>query len=161
MGKKQKNKNWLDILKCRAPSYFHHAVLYFLPEATDSIDAFQIAQILKHSLSLILTRFYPFAGIIADSFSINCNDDGVPFVVAKVKDGTTLSTFLKAWAATTAGRFNEAVCPNYIAQSLFPRSYKISMKCRAGSTFQMSSTQPCSYTTGFPNRSLISFPGVA
>ncbi|KAL2470087.1 HXXXD-type acyl-transferase family protein [Abeliophyllum distichum] len=37
--------------------------------------------------------------------------------------GLTLSTFLKAWAATTAGRFNEAVCPNCIAQS---RSDKIS-----------------------------------
>ncbi|KAL2470090.1 HXXXD-type acyl-transferase family protein [Abeliophyllum distichum] len=168
------------------PSYFHPAVLYFLPEATDSIDASQRTQILKHSLSLILTRFYPFAGIIADSFSINCNDDGVPFVVAKVKgqlsdflkipdlhlvqnflpnelswilpgsnvsmiqvnyfdcggmiigvivshgvaDGTTLSTFLKAWAATTAGRFDEAGCPNYIAQSLFPRSDKISTDSR-------------------------------
>ncbi|CAI9776360.1 unnamed protein product [Fraxinus pennsylvanica] len=79
------------------PPLFHPIVIYFLPEASDFNDASRLlssrTQILKKSLSLILTGFYPFAGIIRDSFSIDCNDGGVPFVVAKVK--SQLSDFLK------------------------------------------------------------------
>ncbi|KAJ4723778.1 vinorine synthase-like [Melia azedarach] len=41
-------------------------------------------QILKQSLSETLSRFYPFAGKIKDSYSVDCNDEGVYFVEAKV-----------------------------------------------------------------------------
>ncbi|OWM76175.1 hypothetical protein CDL15_Pgr009821 [Punica granatum] len=39
---------------------------------------------LKSSLSDALTRFYPLAGRIKDNSWINCSDDGVPYVEAKV-----------------------------------------------------------------------------
>ncbi|XP_073036611.1 epi-neemfruitin B 7-O-acetyltransferse L7AT-like [Primulina eburnea] len=65
------------------PSTFFPAVLYFLPES-DS-DTSQKIHILKESLSLNLTRFYPFAGIINDDLSVRCNDEGIPFFVAKVR----------------------------------------------------------------------------
>lgn len=50
--------------------------------------------ILKQSLSQTLTRFYPFAGRIKDSFSIDCNDQGALLVVAKF-NSLSLSDFLK------------------------------------------------------------------
>lgn len=57
-------------------------VLYFpKPESTDSIA--EITEKLKHSLSSTLSHFYPLAGRIKDSFSIDCNDEGIPFTVAK------------------------------------------------------------------------------
>ncbi|XP_073147287.1 epi-neemfruitin B 7-O-acetyltransferse L7AT-like [Henckelia pumila] len=65
------------------PPTFFPAVLYFLPES-DSY-ASQKVHILKESLSLNLTRFYPFAGIINDDLSVCCNDEGIPFFEAKVR----------------------------------------------------------------------------
>ncbi|XP_073047731.1 limonoid 7-O-acetyltransferse-like [Primulina eburnea] len=43
-------------------------------------------QLLKRSLSVILTRFYPLAGRIRkDGRSVECKDEGVPFIVAKIE----------------------------------------------------------------------------
>ncbi|XP_047960002.1 stemmadenine O-acetyltransferase-like [Salvia hispanica] len=50
-------------------------------------------QHLKESLSQTLVTFYPFAGIIRDALSADCNDQGLPFFVAKVK--ARLSDFLQ------------------------------------------------------------------
>jgi shikimate O-hydroxycinnamoyltransferase len=45
----------------------------------------QRSQLLKQSLSKTLTRFYPFAGKVKDStLSIDCNDEGVYYVEARV-----------------------------------------------------------------------------
>ncbi|XP_025635215.1 epi-neemfruitin B 7-O-acetyltransferse L7AT-like [Arachis hypogaea] len=41
-------------------------------------------ELLKQSLSETLTQFYPLAGRIKDDLSIDCNDEGANFVVAKV-----------------------------------------------------------------------------
>ncbi|XP_051150994.1 stemmadenine O-acetyltransferase-like [Andrographis paniculata] len=72
-----------------------HVVLYFPPPSrTDNhnpqpdLDLFisETTHQLKKSLSLILTRFYPFAGRVnADDngHSIDCSDQGVDFTVAK------------------------------------------------------------------------------
>ncbi|KAK3005235.1 hypothetical protein RJ639_016155 [Escallonia herrerae] len=47
---------------------------------------------LKQSLSETLTRFYPFAGAVKDNLHIDCDDAGVYYVEAHVKDN--LSDFL-------------------------------------------------------------------
>ncbi|XP_073138663.1 epi-neemfruitin B 7-O-acetyltransferse L7AT-like [Henckelia pumila] len=62
---------------------FFHAVLYYLPEPESNTS--QKIQVLKESLSLNLTRFHPFTGIINCDFSVECNDEGVPFFIAKVR----------------------------------------------------------------------------
>ncbi|KAL1329009.1 epi-neemfruitin B 7-O-acetyltransferse L7AT-like [Arachis hypogaea] len=41
-------------------------------------------ELLKQSLSETLTQFYPLSGKIKDDLSIDCNDEGANFVVAKV-----------------------------------------------------------------------------
>ncbi|KAB1203567.1 Vinorine synthase [Morella rubra] len=50
--------------------------------AADSTS--QRGQLLKQSLSETLTRFYPFAGKIKDNLSIDCNDEGVDYLEARV-----------------------------------------------------------------------------
>ncbi|KAL3845391.1 hypothetical protein ACJIZ3_002794 [Penstemon smallii] len=89
----------LSLLDQIVPPIFVPLVLYFpAPENASrnaSSDPFisQTIQILKQSLSSTLTRYYPLAGRIKDNFSIDCNDEGVPFVVTKFKGN--LSDFLK------------------------------------------------------------------
>ncbi|XP_022738164.1 vinorine synthase-like [Durio zibethinus] len=51
------------------------------------------SNILKESLSKTLTQFYPFAGRVKDSFSIDCNDEGVSYTEAQV--ATNVSVVLQ------------------------------------------------------------------
>ncbi|KAI8017944.1 Vinorine synthase [Camellia lanceoleosa] len=53
-----------------------------------------ISERLKVSLSETLTRFYPLAGRLRDNLLVNCNDDGVDFVEARVINNFHLSNFL-------------------------------------------------------------------
>lgn len=49
---------------------------------------------LKKSLSQVLSRYYPLAGRFRDQLSIDCSDQGVPFLVTRIT-GTKLSTILQ------------------------------------------------------------------
>ncbi|PIN15037.1 Salutaridinol 7-O-acetyltransferase [Handroanthus impetiginosus] len=81
----------LSMLDQIVPPMLVPIVLYF-PNGYHSSET---ANLLKHSLSLILTRFYPLAGRVKnDALSIDCNDEGVPFVVAKI-NGHKLCDLLK------------------------------------------------------------------
>ncbi|KAG6424659.1 hypothetical protein SASPL_115078 [Salvia splendens] len=67
---------------------YAYLVLYYLGNySKDKI------QHLKESLSRTLVTFYPFAGIIKDALSADCNDQGLPFSVAKVE--ARMSDFLQ------------------------------------------------------------------
>ncbi|KAL0360408.1 UNVERIFIED_CONTAM: (13S,14R)-1,13-dihydroxy-N-methylcanadine 13-O-acetyltransferase AT1 [Sesamum radiatum] len=79
----------ISLLDQIIPPAFVPAVLYFAPGST---SVSQRTQLLKDSLALTLTHFYPLAGVIRDAFSIDCNDEGLPFFVANVKG--LLSDFL-------------------------------------------------------------------
>lgn len=88
----------LSMLDQIVPSMLVPIVLYF--PHTLKIDDLQshishTTQTLKRSLSSILSRFYPLAGRVSpDGRSILCNDEGVPFVVARLR-GSTLSEALQ------------------------------------------------------------------
>ncbi|KAJ4723780.1 vinorine synthase-like [Melia azedarach] len=56
-------------------------------------DVSKRLQILRQSLSEILSHFYPLAGRIKDTYSIDCNDEGLYFLEAKIK--CPLNEFLK------------------------------------------------------------------
>ncbi|KAJ4715327.1 vinorine synthase-like [Melia azedarach] len=60
-------------------------------------------QLLKQSLSETLTLFYPLAGKMTDNFSVNCNDEGIPFVEARAKG--SLNEFLKQPNLSLISRF--------------------------------------------------------
>ncbi|KAL3844069.1 hypothetical protein ACJIZ3_001472 [Penstemon smallii] len=83
--------------------HFYSSFVYFFPNNHNQNDSDSDSdllltlkrrrQLLKKSLSETLTRFYPLAGKVKNNREIDCNDEGVYYVEAKVKD--QLSNFLK------------------------------------------------------------------
>lgn len=65
-------------------------VVYFYPkeasETPDFLTGGDKSNQLKKSLSETLAKYYPFAGRIRDRVSIDCNDDGVTFIEARIKN---------------------------------------------------------------------------
>ncbi|KZV40707.1 Anthranilate N-benzoyltransferase protein [Dorcoceras hygrometricum] len=166
-------------------------LILFFPGDAESFEA--RVRLLKDSLSLVLSRFFPLAGRMSeDGQSIDCNDQGFPFIVAKVEgkmisdsmikrnspseasvvtrlypceitlstqfgpgesvamfqvnqfecggmaiamvlchefmDGITTGHFVRSWAAAARVSSNESVCPNYLAQSLFPQNEEMKLQ---------------------------------
>ncbi|OVA20487.1 Transferase [Macleaya cordata] len=82
------NLSFLDQI---APPIYIPLVLYY----TNDNDNKFLLDVIKKSLSESLTRFYPLAGRINDdSSSVECNDDGVDYLEAKVTNGR-LSQIIK------------------------------------------------------------------
>ena len=77
----------LSFLDQISPMVYNPNVLFY---SFDDITQFKfntatISNHLKNSLSDILTHFYPLAGRINGKSFIDCNDEGVPYLEAKVK----------------------------------------------------------------------------
>ncbi|GMH30118.1 hypothetical protein Nepgr_031961 [Nepenthes gracilis] len=70
----------------------------------------------KESLSETLTKFYPLAGRIKDNFTIDCNDEGIPYVEAKVH--LVMLEFLRDPPVESLGCFlpRENGCPEPITE---------------------------------------------
>ncbi|KAI3995000.1 hypothetical protein MKX01_019814 [Papaver californicum] len=68
------------------PFYFPIVIFYPANDGHESNNNDQIrkANILKKSLSETLTRYYPIAGRIRDNILVECNDEGVDYIEAKV-----------------------------------------------------------------------------
>ncbi|KAL8514963.1 hypothetical protein ACS0TY_013882 [Phlomoides rotata] len=62
------------------PPIYVPLVLYF---PNPDLNTSAISETLKQSLSSTLSLFYPLAGRVKDTLSIDCNDQGIPFTVAK------------------------------------------------------------------------------
>lgn len=82
----------LSIFDQLSPAVYTPVVLFYL-ETAPRLDA-AICDQLKASLSDTLTCLYPFAGRIKDNIHIDCNDDGVDFLEARVSGGTSLMDVL-------------------------------------------------------------------
>ncbi|MBA0817990.1 hypothetical protein Gohar_028268 [Gossypium harknessii] len=76
----------LSFLDQLTPLLYNHLV-YFYPKICDTeANKITILDRLKHSMSNALTYFYPLAGrMMEDRLSIDCNDEGIPFVEVRVK----------------------------------------------------------------------------
>ncbi|KAK7392511.1 hypothetical protein VNO78_20952 [Psophocarpus tetragonolobus] len=79
----------LSILDQFVPAIYMPLVLFYSigesPQAiSDNGNTQQKLKQLKESLSKVLTHFYPFAGRVKDKLTIDCNDEGVHYVEAKV-----------------------------------------------------------------------------
>ncbi|XP_027174814.1 vinorine synthase-like [Coffea eugenioides] len=57
----------------------------FYQNSSPCFDQAEISQHLKHSLSEILTKFYPLAGKINGNLSVDCDDLGALFIEARVR----------------------------------------------------------------------------
>ncbi|KAK8659516.1 hypothetical protein V6N13_029716 [Hibiscus sabdariffa] len=76
----------LSFIDQLSPSRYN-SFIYFYPEKcnTDG-DKIMISDRLKQSISDALTYFYPLAGrMMEDQLFVDCNDEGIPFVEARVK----------------------------------------------------------------------------
>ncbi|XP_051142846.1 stemmadenine O-acetyltransferase-like [Andrographis paniculata] len=73
----------LSMLDQTTVSNFVPIILFFPPRPDNNVvNRHQTSDQLKYSLSIILTRFYPFAGRAnQDNYSIDCSDAGVDFAV--------------------------------------------------------------------------------
>ncbi|THG10310.1 hypothetical protein TEA_016670 [Camellia sinensis var. sinensis] len=72
----------LSLIDQFAPASYTPLVLY---NATHGGSSYQErSQLLKNSLSQILTRYYPLAGRIKDPLFVDCNDDGVDYIETRV-----------------------------------------------------------------------------
>ncbi|TYJ26270.1 hypothetical protein E1A91_A07G108300v1 [Gossypium mustelinum] len=76
----------LSFLDQLTPLLYNHLV-YFYPKICDTeANRITILDRLKHSMSNAFTYFYPLAGrMMEDRLSIDCNDEGIPFVEVRVK----------------------------------------------------------------------------
>ncbi|XP_052172402.1 vinorine synthase-like [Diospyros lotus] len=73
----------LSLLDQNAPPVYFAFILFYAAEP-DYIDVAGRSNRLKESLSETLTRFYPVAGRIKDHRSVDCNDEGVRYLEARV-----------------------------------------------------------------------------
>ncbi|OVA13187.1 Transferase [Macleaya cordata] len=88
----------LSFLDQVAPPVYVPAVLFYSPASNNKTKvASSHSDLIKKSLSETLTMYYPFAGRLkADSFIIDCNDDGVDYLETRVRNnGRPLSEFIK------------------------------------------------------------------
>ncbi|KAK2991045.1 hypothetical protein RJ640_019366 [Escallonia rubra] len=84
----------ISLLDQLSPAVYNPFVFFYPDNETNALtDVFhQRSQHLKQSLSETLTRFYPFAGRIEHDLHVECNDEGVLYVQARVNE--QLSNFL-------------------------------------------------------------------
>ncbi|EEF51843.1 stemmadenine O-acetyltransferase [Ricinus communis] len=72
----------LSLLDQLAPPVYIPIVLFYSTTGENSSQ--KLSDHLKTSFSGVLTHFYPLAGRMKDGFSIDCNDEGAPYVEANV-----------------------------------------------------------------------------
>ncbi|XP_038687568.1 stemmadenine O-acetyltransferase-like [Tripterygium wilfordii] len=83
----------ISLLDQFSPPIYNSNLFFYSANEAASISISQRSQVLKQSLSRTLTLYYPFAGRNIDNFSIDCNDEGISYTVAKVS--CKLSDYLK------------------------------------------------------------------
>ncbi|PON64731.1 Transferase [Parasponia andersonii] len=77
----------LSFLDQISPPVFNPFVLFYssIQEVDSDLSVTKISLKLKKSLSDVLTLFYPLAGRVKDNLLIECNDEGIPYLEARVK----------------------------------------------------------------------------
>ncbi|XVF02657.1 hypothetical protein REPUB_Repub04eG0193300 [Reevesia pubescens] len=84
----------LSFLDQLTPPVYNLKVIFYMEVCDTEANKINTSDKLKQSISNALTYFYPLAGrIMENQLFVDCNDDGVPFVEARVK--CQLSDFIK------------------------------------------------------------------
>ncbi|XP_057504466.1 vinorine synthase-like [Actinidia eriantha] len=74
----------LSLLDQLATSIHTSLVLFYRRDEGGCEEVSETSRCLKESLSQTLTHFYPFAGRVKDHVWVDCNDDGVEYLEARV-----------------------------------------------------------------------------
>ena len=95
----------LSFLDQISPPVFNPFVLFYSSDqyGDTGLNITKISFKLKKSLSDILTLFYPLAGRVKDNLLVDCNDEGIPYIEARVKG--QLSDFIQVLAPTDFNKF--------------------------------------------------------
>lgn len=72
---------------------YNPSVLFYPPEEHEKLNVVEISNKLKQSLSDVLSRYYPLAGRLRNKDSVDCNDEGIPYLEARVN--CTISDFVE------------------------------------------------------------------
>ncbi|CAK9145362.1 unnamed protein product [Ilex paraguariensis] len=108
--------------ECIPPTYVP-LILYYSYDENSNIKQSEMSNRLKESLSKVLMQFYPLAGRMKSQIAIDCNDEGVYYIEARVEahlsDVMGLCTFINAWASMASGESNKER-PIFNSSSLFP-----------------------------------------
>ncbi|KAG4126858.1 hypothetical protein ERO13_D10G181500v2 [Gossypium hirsutum] len=76
----------LSFLDQQTPLLYNAMVYFYQKICNTEANKITIFDRLKHSISNALTCFYPLAGrIMEDQLFVDCNDEGIPFLEARVK----------------------------------------------------------------------------
>ena len=67
-----------------SPPVYNPMSLFYSPDGDTKFNVDDISDRLKKSLSEVLTLYYALAGCIKDNTSIDCNDEGIPFLEARL-----------------------------------------------------------------------------
>ncbi|XP_038685716.1 stemmadenine O-acetyltransferase-like [Tripterygium wilfordii] len=89
---------------------FTSSLFFYPPGQATSISMTKRSQLLKHSLSRTLTLYYPIAGRFIDNLSIDCNDKGICYMVARAN--CDLQDYLKQPDLSKLAKFvpDEIIC---------------------------------------------------
>ncbi|KAH6755601.1 hypothetical protein C2S53_011168 [Perilla frutescens var. hirtella] len=79
----------LSFIDERIPPSYIPLILYYTFNKHNNITQSQMSHLLKTSLSQALAQFYPLAGRMKGQISVDCTDDGVSYIEARV-DGNVL-----------------------------------------------------------------------
>ncbi|KDP30966.1 hypothetical protein JCGZ_11342 [Jatropha curcas] len=93
----------LSLLDQLAPAAYVPMILYYAPTADSIVKNQERINLLKKSLSQTLTKFYPLAGRVKQNLFIECNDQGIDFIEAKLN--CSLSDILRRPEAHILDRF--------------------------------------------------------
>ncbi|KAF3457404.1 hypothetical protein FNV43_RR02061 [Rhamnella rubrinervis] len=81
--RRQYHLSYLDQIK---PSFFMPLILFYAKEPHSNLSRQQYCdQIIRKSLSEVLTHFYPLAGRIKSKLYVDCNDEGAYYVEAEAR----------------------------------------------------------------------------
>ncbi|PQP92083.1 vinorine synthase-like [Prunus yedoensis var. nudiflora] len=108
-----------------APQVYNPLLLFYEHNAKTQPNITEISNHLKNSLCEVLNLFYPLAGRIKNNQFIHCNDEGIPFVEARVLDYTLSDVSqqpypCKIWAAIARGDQANINPPEFVSSTLFP-----------------------------------------
>ena len=79
------NHHQLSFLDQLAPHAYMQFIYFYSSDGDGTKTVTQISNILKTSLSKVLTHYYPLAGRVKHNLVVHCSDQGVQFFEAKVK----------------------------------------------------------------------------
>ncbi|KAM6562432.1 hypothetical protein CsatB_022430 [Cannabis sativa] len=81
----------LSYLDQISPQTYNPLILFYEFNDAESNKIEEISNKIKKSLSQVLTLYYPLAGRVKNDRFVDCNDDGVPYTLARVKSPSHVS----------------------------------------------------------------------